>query len=64
MRCVLKREVGSQLPEAQGRDGLWPLSMLFSSGLQGKLCVSISSSSDFSNHISGIFLSSKDQLQS
>lgn len=62
--CVLKQEVGSQLPEAQGRDGLWPMSMLFSSGLQGKLCVSISSSSDFSNHISGIFLSSKNLLQS
>lgn len=55
---------GCWLPEAQGRNGLWPPSMHFSSGLKGELCVSTSSSSDFSNHISGIFLSPKDLLQS
>lgn len=63
--CILKGGgVGCWLPEAQGRNGLWPPSMHFSSGLKGELYVSTSSSSDFSNHISGIFLSPKDLLQS
>lgn len=56
--------MGCQPPEAQGRGGFWLLSMYFSSGLRGELCVSISSSSDFSNHISDICLSSEDVLQS
>lgn len=59
--CVLG---GLLAPRGSRKNGLWPPSMHFSSGLKGELCVSTSSSSDFSNHISGIFLSPKDLLQS